>query len=95
MIATHWAALGAAIIFSGGCATVTGRADAVPDAAAAMRIGLANRHQTDSAAQSVMHAELRNGVWHAWQPGLNCENLVSDIDAATGRTDGCGVCVAL
>jgi hypothetical protein len=41
----------------------------------------------------MMHAELRNGSWYVWETGRDCEVFSTDVDATTGKTGPCSVCV--
>lgn len=83
-------------VFLNGCAENHGSSPVVREASAAIRIGLdaCVSKNVVQPSPSLMHAELRNGKWHVWEQGRDCEVFSTDVDATTGTAGPCSVCVA-
>lgn len=82
-------------IFIGGCAENRANQHAVRDASSAIRTGLEAcvSKKVVQPLPILMHAELRNGHWHVWEAGRDCEVFSTDVDAASGDAGPCSVCV--
>lgn len=78
----------------GGCTGTPTKQYAVPDAAAAIRIGIDACVSKKVVQPSLadMHAELRNGTWHVWEQGQKCKVFSTEVDAMTGTVEPCSVC---
>lgn len=89
------AAIASVGLFLNGCAEGHGSSYVVRDASAAIRIGLdaCVSKNVVQPSRSLMHAELRNASWHVWEQGRDCEVFSTDVDATTGATGSCSVCV--